>query len=106
MRSEQEQAQRDQGVPAEVPGIKIKNNYKAVPGPAIKSEERKGPMYRRRMTRVAPATAGLSAVYIPVARIRGVNNHDVSDDASTIDLTENDPLLFGGEYSANQKNGY
>ena len=36
--SDSEKVQRDQVVPAEIPGIEIKNNYKAVPGPAIKLE--------------------------------------------------------------------
>ena len=41
VRSEPDKVQRDHIVPVEITGIKIKNNYEAVPDPAIKLEVKK-----------------------------------------------------------------
>ena len=45
VRSDPEKVQRDHIVPAEIPGIKIKNDYEAVPGPAIELEAEKRAYY-------------------------------------------------------------
>ena len=73
MRSDPEKVQRDHGVPAEIPGIEIENNYKAVQGPAAKPEAEKVPMDVRKLALAARANAGLSIMYAPLDTTRGVN---------------------------------
>ena len=93
VRSDPEKVQRDHAVPAEIPGIKIENNYEAVQGPAVKSEAEKEPMDARKLALAVRANAGLSIVDAPLDMTREVNECGTHDDAPVIDLTEDDFFL-------------
>ena len=94
VRSDPEKVQqRDHVVPAEIPGIEIKNKYEAVPGPVIGLEAEKEPMDVRKLVLAARVNAGLSVVDKPLDTTRGVDDHGTYDDAPVLDLTVNDLFL-------------
>jgi hypothetical protein len=91
--NEPEKVQRDHGVPAEIPGIKIEDDYKAVPGPAVEHELEKESVDVRKGALAARANSGLNVVDTPLVTTRGVNSHGINDDAPVINLTRDYPLL-------------
>ena len=95
VRSELEKVQRDHEVPAEIPGIKIEDDYVAVQGPAVELEAYKEPMDIRRLALAARANAGLSEADAHLNTTRGVDEHGTHDNAPTIDLTGDDSFLPG-----------
>jgi hypothetical protein len=91
--NEPEKVQRDHGVPAEIPGIEIEDDYKAVPGPAVEHELEKESVDVRKRALAARANSGLNVVDTPLVTTRGVNSHGINDDAPVINLTRDYPLL-------------
>ena len=93
VRSDPEKVQRDHSVPAEIPGIEIEDNYKAVQGPAVEPEAEKEPMDVRELTLAVRANDGPNVVDASLDTTRGVNERDTHDDASVVDLTEDESFL-------------